>query len=88
MSLVFRQLFESRSCTYTYLLGDSNTGEAVLIDPVFEMARRDEALISELGLTLKITLDTHVHADHITGATLLKQRLGCRQQSATLQIGS
>ena len=49
---------------------------AVLIDPVFEQVRRDAALIAELGLTLKWTLETHVHADHITGGWLLKQRLG------------
>ena len=74
--LVFRQLFDPTSSTYTYLLGCSATKEALLIDPVFEQARRDAALIGELGLTLKWTLDTHVHADHVTGAWLLKQRLG------------
>jgi glyoxylase-like metal-dependent hydrolase (beta-lactamase superfamily II)/rhodanese-related sulfurtransferase len=74
--LVFRQLFDSPSSTYTYLLGDSDSGEAVLIDPVFENARRDAALARELGLRLVATLDTHVHADHVTGAWLLKQRCG------------
>jgi len=74
--IVFRQLFDSPSSTYTYLLGDPATGEAVLIDPVFENARRDAALVRELGLTLVSTLDTHVHADHVTGAWLLKQRCG------------
>ena len=74
--LVFRQLFDPTSSTYTYLLGCRATGEAVLIDPVFEQVRRDAALIRELGLTLTWTLDTHVHADHVTGAWLLKQRLG------------
>lgn len=74
--LVFRQLFDPTSSTYTYLIGCSATREAVLIDPVFEQVRRDAALVSELGLTLLWTLDTHVHADHITGAWLLKQRLG------------
>ena len=74
--LVFRQLFDPTSSTYTYLLGCSVSKEALLIDPVFEQARRDAALIGELGLTLKWTLDTHVHADHVTGAWLLKQRLG------------
>ncbi len=71
---VFRQLFDSTSSTYTYLL--SSKGEAVLIDPVFEQVRRDAALLRELGLRLLSTLDTHVHADHVTGAWLLKQRLG------------
>ena len=74
--LVFRQLFDPTSSTYTYLLGCSASKEALLIDPVFEQVRRDAALIGELGLTLKWTLDTHVHADHVTGAWLLKQRLG------------
>lgn len=74
--LVFRQLFDPASSTYTYLLGDAASGEAVLIDPVFEHARRDTALLRELGLTLVATLDTHVHADHVTGAWLLKQRCG------------
>ncbi len=72
--LVFRQLFDAASSTYTYLLGDSESGEAVVIDPVFENARRDVALLRELGLRLVATLDTHVHADHVTGAWLLKQR--------------
>ena len=76
--LVFRQLFDPTSSTYTYLLGCSVSKEAVLIDPVFEQVRRDAALIGELGLTLTWTLDTHVHADHVTGAWLLKQRLGSR----------
>ncbi|MDP2329090.1 MAG: MBL fold metallo-hydrolase [Reyranella sp.] len=76
--LVFRQLFDPTSSTYTYLLGCSVSGEAVLIDSVFEQVRRDAALVAELGLTLTWTLDTHVHADHVTGAWLLKQRLGSR----------
>ena len=74
--MVFRQLFDAQSSTYTYLLADSLTREAVLIDPVFEHARRDAALIGELGLKLLFTLETHVHADHVTGASLLKRRLG------------
>jgi glyoxylase-like metal-dependent hydrolase (beta-lactamase superfamily II)/rhodanese-related sulfurtransferase len=76
--LVFRQLFDPPSSTYTYLLGDRRSGEAVLVDPVFEQARRDAALGAELGLRLVWTLETHVHADHVTGAWLLKQRTGCR----------
>ena len=77
-NIIFRQLLDLRSSTYTYLLADPDTYEAVLIDPVFEQARRDAALIAELGLKLLYTLDTHVHADHITGAWLLKQKLGSR----------
>lgn len=71
--LIFRQLFDQQSSTYTYLLADSATAEAVLIDPVFEQARRDIALIHELGLRLLYTIDTHVHADHVTGAWMLKR---------------
>lgn len=74
--LIFRQLFDPTSSTYTYLLGDSASGEAVIIDPVFEHERRDLALLRELGLRLVATLDTHVHADHVTGAWLLKERSG------------
>jgi sulfur dioxygenase len=74
--ILFRQLFDAVSSTYTYLLGDQRAQEAVLIDPVFEHVRRDSALIRELGLKLRYTLETHVHADHITGAWLLRQRFG------------
>ena len=74
--LIFRQLFDAASSTYTYLLGDTLSGEALLIDPVFEHERRDAALLRELGLRLVATLDTHVHADHVTGAWLLKRRCG------------
>jgi glyoxylase-like metal-dependent hydrolase (beta-lactamase superfamily II)/rhodanese-related sulfurtransferase len=70
--LVFRQLFDPGSSTYTYLLADS--GHAVLIDPVFEQVRRDQALLHELDLTLDWTLETHVHADHVTGAALHRRR--------------
>jgi len=78
MALIFRQLFDPQSSTYTYLLGCGKSREAVLIDPVFEQVRRDGALIDELGLKLLCTLETHVHADHVTGAWLLKQRTGSR----------
>lgn len=76
--MIFRQLFDPRSSTYTYLLADADTRAAVLIDPVFEQAQRDAALVTELGLTLLWTLETHVHADHVTGAWLHKQRFGSR----------
>jgi len=76
--LVFRQLFDPASSTYTYLLADAATLQAVLIDPVFEQVRRDTALLRELGLRLVATLDTHVHADHVTGAWLLRERTGSR----------
>lgn len=71
--MIFRQLFDPTSSTYTYLLGCGETGEAVLIDTVFEMHERDDALIRELGLRLRYVLDTHVHADHVTGAWLMKE---------------
>nr|WP_315259332.1 MBL fold metallo-hydrolase [uncultured Duganella sp.] len=74
--MIFRQLFDPASSTYTYLLGDG--GEALLIDPVYEQAPRDLALVQELGLKLVATLDTHVHADHVTGAWRLRQRAGSR----------
>ena len=76
--MIFRQLFDPQSSTYTYLLADPATREALLVDPVFEQARRDAALIEELGLRLRWTLETHVHADHVTGAWLLKDKLGSR----------
>ena len=74
MDILFRQLFDPVSSTYTYLLADPTVREAVLIDPVFEHASRDSALLQELGLQLVATLETHTHADHVTGAWLLKQR--------------
>ncbi len=74
--LIFRQLFDPQSSTYTYLLGDNESRQAVLIDPVFEQVRRDASLVEELGLELLYTIDTHVHADHVTGSWLLKERLG------------
>jgi glyoxylase-like metal-dependent hydrolase (beta-lactamase superfamily II)/rhodanese-related sulfurtransferase len=76
--MIFRQLFDPQSSTYTYLLADERTRHALLVDPVFEQARRDAALIEELGLKLQCTLETHVHADHVTGAWLLRDRLGSR----------
>lgn len=74
--MLFRQLFDSESSTYTYLLADPVSREAVLIDPVFEKHQRDLALLRELDLHLLFTLDTHQHADHVTGAWLMKKALG------------
>src|SRR4051812_7857531 len=74
--LIFRQLFDPQSSTYTYLLGDDRAKEAVLIDPVFEHVSRDSALLVELGLRPVATLETHVHADHVTGAWMMKQKFG------------
>lgn len=77
-NLILRQLFDAASSTYTYLLGDPATRKAVLIDSVFEQHLRDRALIEELGLTLVASLDTHCHADHVTGSWLMQQATGCR----------
>lgn len=74
--MIFRQLFDQVSSTYSYLLADEETREAVLIDPVFEQHARDLALIRELELKLRYVLDTHCHADHVTGAFLMKEALG------------
>lgn len=76
--MLFRQLFEPLSSTYTYLLGCEATGQAILIDPVVNSLDRDLAELQRLGLTLAYTLDTHIHADHITGALHLRQRVGSR----------
>ena len=77
-NLVFRQLFDAASSTYTYLLGDPRTRHAVLIDTVFEQHVRDAALLRELGLKLVVAVDTHCHADHVTGAWMMQQATGCR----------
>ncbi len=76
--MIFRQLFETSSATYTYLLGCPDTRAALLIDPVLETVERDIELIDTLGLTLAYTLETHVHADHLTGARKLKALTGCQ----------
>lgn len=80
--LIFRQVMDPQSSTYTYLLADSDSREAVLIDPVFEQTQRDQALLSELGLNLRYTLETHVHADHVTGGALMRNQLGSEVVSA------
>lgn len=74
--MIFRQLFEPLSSTYTYLLGCEETGQAVLIDPVISSMERDLAEINKLGLRLAYSLDTHIHADHITAALELKKKVG------------
>lgn len=74
---MFRQLFDRDTCTYTYLLADSQTREALLIDPVLEHVERDTRLLAELNLTLRFTVDTHVHADHVTGAAAHRDQTGC-----------
>ncbi|MEZ4254722.1 MAG: MBL fold metallo-hydrolase [Polyangiales bacterium] len=76
--MIFRQLFDAATSTYTYLLGDPVTHEAVIIDPVLEQLERDTTLLRELGLTLKYAIDTHVHADHVTAVGALREQLGAK----------
>ena len=76
--MFFRQLFDPASSTLTYLIADDASHEAVLIDPVVEQAERDVRLLREHGLALRYTLETHVHADHVTAAQALKQATGAR----------
>jgi len=78
----FRQLFDRESGTYTYLLADEGTRTAALVDPVREQVARDLEVIEQLGLTLTHILDTHVHADHVTGAGELRKRTGARTHVA------
>jgi sulfur dioxygenase len=66
--VLFRQLFDQETSTYTYLLGDIDAGEACIIDPVRHQIERDMQLLNELGLKLSLILDTHIHADHVTGS--------------------
>ena len=75
--MLFRQLYDSESSTYTYLLGDLELKEAILIDPVLEQVDRDLKLLKELGLNLRYCLETHIHADHITGTGKLRELTGC-----------
>ncbi|MGF1546509.1 MAG: MBL fold metallo-hydrolase [Thiotrichales bacterium] len=76
--MLFRQLFEPDSSTYTYLLACEETGASVLIDPVIDTVERDLALFQSLGLQLGYTLETHLHADHLTGARKLKALTGSK----------
>ncbi len=91
--MIFRQLFETDSSTFTYLIADPDSGDAILIDPVRETVERDLQLLKDLGLNLNTTLETHVHADHLTGARLLKANTGCdiaypaMVQSSCIDIG-
>jgi sulfur dioxygenase len=75
--MLFRQLLDQETGTYTYLIADQTTKAAVLVDPVLEQVDRDLKWLKELGLTLKICLETHIHADHITGTGKLRELTGC-----------
>jgi len=76
--MLFRQLFDRESSTYTYLIADEQTHEAALVDPVVENVDKDLKLIHELDLTLLFCLETHIHADHITGTGEIRDRTGCK----------
>ncbi len=76
--MIFRQLFDPETSTYSYLLADEQTRHCVLIDPVLEQLERDLTLIRELELDLTCTLETHVHADHVTSSGRFRERLGSR----------
>lgn len=76
--MLFRQLFEQSSSTYTYLIADNDTKEALLIDPVIDETEGYVQLLNELGLTLKIAMDTHTHADHITAMGKLREKTDCQ----------
>ena len=70
----FQQLFDDDSSTFTYLLWDTNSKDAILVDPVDIQVDRDLKAAQDLGLNLVFGVNTHAHADHITGTGLLKQR--------------
>ncbi|MCC7410562.1 MAG: MBL fold metallo-hydrolase [Gammaproteobacteria bacterium] len=75
--MIFRQLFDHESCTYTYLLASRRGGEALLIDPVLDRVNRYVQLLEELDLRLVKAIDTHLHADHVTGLGALRDRTRC-----------
>ena len=76
--MIFKQFFEPESSTYTYVLADEQSREAVLIDPVASEIEVYAQYLAQENLTLSLSLDTHVHADHVTGANVLRQRFGCK----------
>ena len=80
--MLFRQLFEPQSSAFTYLIACDETREAALIDPVLETVERDLQLLAELGLTLRYTVETHIHADHVTGAARLRAAIARFQAHA------
>ena len=75
--MIFRQLFDHASSTYTYLLAERRGGEALLIDPVLDRTEQYIKLIDELGLKLVLAIDTHIHADHVTALGPLRTSSGC-----------
>lgn len=75
--MIFRQLFDPESSTYSYLIGDQNSRQALLIDSVLERTDQTLQLIKQLNLNLLLAVDTHTHADHITGLGALRDATGC-----------
>jgi len=75
--VLFRQLFDPKSCTYTYLIASGQGREALLIDPVRDRMNLYQQLLDELQVKLLFVVDTHTHADHITASGLLRQQYGC-----------
>ena len=75
--MIFRQLFDNRSSTYTYLISSGEGREALIIDPVIENVNKYVNLLKELNLKLVKVIDTHIHADHVTGASKLKDITKC-----------
>ena len=76
--MLFKQLFENESCTYTYLISCPDKKEAVLIDPVIETIERDLHILKSHGLKLTYAIDTHIHADHVTSASALREITNCK----------
>lgn len=75
-TIIFRQLFDERTWTYSYIIGETISHKAIIIDPVRDQVDRDILLLEELGLKLSFILDTHIHADHITGSGILREKTG------------
>ncbi|MDA9352491.1 MBL fold metallo-hydrolase [Porticoccaceae bacterium] len=86
--MIFRQLFDPESSTYSYLLGDEKTQQAILIDAVLSSTEQTLLLIEQLGLKLHIALDTHTHADHITGLGALRDKTGCTTMMGEQAVAS
>ena len=75
--MIFKQLFDTKSSTYTYLISSGNGREALIIDPVLENVKEYISILNELDLRLVKVIDTHIHADHVTGASKLKDITKC-----------